>query len=105
MTSPNDGTGIPVSRRATCIYCGTFIDTNAVGVYQLATGWVENRRKGGANTIALAVRHTRFACHECIDRLRHGISPDQQSLFNIDSEIDCIVPGQRLRLVPPNGLA
>lgn len=99
MTTLNDGMGIPVSRRATCTYCQTFIDTNAIGVFELATGWCENRRKGGTNTIALAKRHARFACHECIDRLKHGISPDQQALFTLDLDDGRIVPGQRLRLV------
>jgi len=105
MTSPNDGTGIPVSRRATCVYCGTFIDTNANGVFVLSTGWCEIRRRGGSNAIALPIRHPRFACHECIDRQRHGISPDQGSLFNIDVDLTRIVPGQSLRLVVPNGMA
>jgi hypothetical protein len=105
MTSPNDGTGIPVSRRATCVYCGTFIDTNANGVFQLSTGWCEVRRRGGSNAIALPIRHTRFACHECIDRQRHGISPSQGVLFNIDSELDRIAPAQSLRLVVDNDLA
>lgn len=83
MTTLNDGTGIPVSRRATCTYCGIFVDTAAIGVYQLATGWLENRRRGGANTVALPNRRYKFACRECIDRLRHGINPDQGSLFGL----------------------
>lgn len=105
MAHPNDGTGIPVSRRATCVYCGLIIDCNANGTFQLSTGWCEIRRRGGSNAIALPIRHPRFACHECIDRLRHGISPDQQSLFNIDLDLDRIVPGQSLRLVVDNGMA
>lgn len=99
MNTANDGMGIPVSRRATCIYCAIFIDTNANGTFQLATGWCEIRKRGGTNTIALPKRHARFACNECIDRLRHGISPDQGALFTLDLDDERIAPGQTLRLV------
>jgi hypothetical protein len=84
MMTVNDGMGIPLSRRATCVYCSIFIDTNANGVFQFASGWLENRRKGGANTIALPNRRPRFACRECIDRLRHGIPVGQGTLFGLD---------------------
>lgn len=85
-TPMNDGTGIPVSRRGTCAYCAILVDTAAVGTFQLCTGWVENRRKGGGNTVALPTRHLKWACGICIDKLRHGISPDQASLFALDME-------------------
>lgn len=77
----NDGIPIPASRRAFCTYCGLLVDSAAVGVWQRATGWVENRRQGGSNAIALPNKDTVYACGICIDRLRHNISPDQRTLF------------------------
>jgi hypothetical protein len=77
----NDGVPIPLSRRRICAYCSVTIDSNAPGVFQHASGWIENRKRGGANTIALPIRSDMYACNECIDRLRHGISTGQTTLF------------------------
>ena len=79
----NDGIGIPVSRRATCVYCAVILDTHANGNYELATGWVKKAPKSG-NSATLQMKHGKYACPECIDRLRHDINPGQGSLFNID---------------------
>jgi hypothetical protein len=77
----NDGVHIPLSRQRFCTYCLTTIDSNATGVFQLAHGWLENRKRGGANTIALPIRDDTYACNECIDKLRHGIATGQGRLF------------------------
>lgn len=77
-----DNIRIPLSRRRTCSHCGTLVDSNGVGVFHLATGWIENRKKGGTNTIALPIHHDKYACHDCIDRLRHGIPVGQMMLFD-----------------------
>lgn len=74
---------VPLSRRATCVYCADQLDTSATGVFQLARGWLENRRRGGANTIALAERLPKYACGICIDKLRSGIPVGQQTLFGL----------------------
>ena len=109
MTTTNDGMGIPISRRATCVYCGTFVDTNANGTYRRAVGWLPIKRfsgnKTGTNSLTLPIRLDHWACAECVDRLKHGISPDQQSLFPIDLDDGRIVPGQSPRTGVPNDVA
>ena len=77
----NDGIPIPLSRRRLCTYCLATIDSNGTGTFQLAHGWLENRKRGGANTIAVPIRDDIYACGECIDKLRHNISPGQARLF------------------------
>lgn len=74
---------IPLSRLRNCVYCQCQVDSNAIGIFQLATGWLMNRRSGGANTIAMPKRQDFYACAECIDKLRHGIPVGQQSLFTL----------------------
>lgn len=78
----NDGIAIPLSRRRLCTYCAVTVDSNGTGVFQLAHGWLENRKRGGANTIAVPIRDDTYACNECIDKLRHGIPVGQSRLFN-----------------------
>jgi len=106
MTTTNDGMGIPISRRATCVYCGTFVDTNANGTYRRTVGWLPIGRyannRQGSNSLALRQSLDHWACAECIDRIKHGISPGQQSLFPTDLDDGRIVPAQSLRLVMPN---
>lgn len=79
--SMNDGVPIPLSRRRNCTYCLCVIDSNGTGTFQLAHGWIEHRKRGGANTIAVPIRDDTYACGECIDKLRHGISTGQARLF------------------------
>lgn len=81
MTMSNDGVPIPLSRRRLCAYCSCTVDSNGTQVFQRASGWLENRKRGGANTIALPIRRDEYACGECIDKLRHGISIGQGRLF------------------------
>lgn len=73
---------VPLSRRRNCTFCSVTVDSNGIGTFQLADGWLENRRKGGANTIAIVHRRDVYACHECIDRMRHGIPAGQMHLFD-----------------------
>lgn len=74
---------VPLRFRALCVYCQTDVDVRAEGVYSLQTGWMKNRSQGGGNALALRepVRPLSWACHDCIDRLQHGQSLDQQRLF------------------------
>lgn len=72
---------IPLSRQAPCFHCGIIIDTASTGVFQRITGWTKNRASGGANQISLAERSPSWACRGCIDRLRAGVSIDQEALF------------------------
>jgi len=84
MSNDSTGLGIPVSRRALCVYCGELIDTAADHVFQLAYGWVENRKRGGSHATQFMERRNKYACKFCIALLRKGISPDQQSLFALN---------------------
>lgn len=77
---------VPLSRVRTCSYCSVQVDSNATGVYQLAIGWLANRKQGGANTIAIPNRVDRYACSECIDKLKHGIPVGQMHLFGWDPD-------------------
>lgn len=77
---------VPASRIRLCAFCLDQVDSNAVGVYQLAHGWLQNRRKGGANTIALPDRKDVFACDECISKLKAGIPVGQMRLFGLTDE-------------------
>ena len=79
---------VPLSRQRLCTYCQCRVDSNAAGVYQLATGWLMNRRQGGTNAIALPVRQDHYACHECVDKLKHGIPVGQMQLFGIEGFTD-----------------
>ena len=76
-----DRDSIPLSRRRVCCYCLCTIDSNGTGVFQLAHGWLENRKRGGANAIAIPIREDTYACAECIDKLRHKIPVGQARLF------------------------
>ena len=74
---------IPLSRRRTCYYCSCIMDSGALGNYQLATGWVENRKGGGSHITLTTRRADTYACHDCIDKLRHGIPTGQIRLFEL----------------------
>jgi hypothetical protein len=73
---------VPLANRAVCELCGCALDTRAFGIFQWVQGWIEQRRTGGANAIALPERAHRFACAICIDRLRHGIPVGQMSIYD-----------------------
>lgn len=77
---------IPLSRLRNCTYCSVQLDSNGVGVYQLASGWLMNRKKGGANTIAIPLRQDHYACAECVDKLKHGIPVGQMQLFRLTND-------------------
>lgn len=79
---------VPLSRIRLCVFCSCQLDSNAVGVYQLATGWLANRKQGGANTISLPHRQDKYACAECVDKLKHGIPVGQMRLFGLVDDDD-----------------
>ena len=76
---------IPPSRLVSCTYCAERLDSNAPGTFQRACGWVRVRGKG-INALHLSVRQHRFACAECIDKLKHKIAIGQLSLLGMDVE-------------------
>jgi len=44
------------------------------------TGWVKKRREGGTHAIVCEEPTGRWACNDCISKLRSGLSPGQTSL-------------------------
>ena len=70
---------VPASMVAVCCYCAAQIDTRDSRHYQRIKGWALNRNKG--NSVTLGQRSAIWACHECIDKLKHGVPTGQQSLF------------------------
>lgn len=63
-----------------CTFCDAELDPRATTTYQKITGWDHPRSGGGTNALALAKRLEEFACYLCIDRQKHGVSLEQQSL-------------------------
>jgi hypothetical protein len=57
-----------------CHFCGLAVSANG---YREITGWEKVRGQGGANAVTLRDETGRVACTVCIDRLKHGVSPDQ----------------------------
>lgn len=85
MTIPNL-IDIPPSRLVSCVYCAERLDSNAVGTYQRAKGWVRVKRSGtnqGVNALAMKELLHIFACSACIDKLKRGIPLGQMSLFKL----------------------
>lgn len=76
---------IPPSRLVSCAYCAARLDSNGPGTFQRACGWVRVRGKG-INALHLPQRIHRFACAECIDKLKRGISIGQLSILGLDVE-------------------
>jgi hypothetical protein len=68
--------------RVQCARCTRPIESTSLGVFQTVSGLVENRAAGGPNTVALIERRPEWTCGECVDRLRHGISPEQTTLWD-----------------------
>lgn len=79
----NRGSGVPLRFQASCFHCHEYVDIRQEGVYQYVHGWVKARRKGGTNTIALQERTDRYACVNCIDKLKKGLGINQMALFDI----------------------
>jgi hypothetical protein len=65
-----------------CERCQHPVQPGRPGVWQHAEGWVEHRSAGGANALAMPVRHQRFLCASCMDLLRMGPAAEQTSLFD-----------------------
>lgn len=65
----------------TCSACGDPVDPNAVGVWRQVTGWVQNRRDGGANAVSLPSAPHEWSCHPCMVRRREG-TLGMSSLFD-----------------------
>ena len=72
---------VPQRFQAACEMCGDPLDIRKPGVHQFVSGWIENRKGGGAHAIRMAQRVQRYACKFCVDREMAGAARWQPSLF------------------------
>lgn len=64
-----------------CDVCGCAVNPEQVGVWRRVTGWVQNRRSGGANHIALPQPEPGLMCNACMEYRKLRPGADQDSLF------------------------
>lgn len=63
-----------------CDYCQQPLRPDALGVARRVTGWVENRKNGGANAVRYPEAPTGYAHIVCLDAAKHP-SAAAPSLF------------------------
>jgi len=61
--------------------CGNMVVPGSVGTATWTEGWVEHRADGGGHSVVMPQRHDRYCCRECLDLLKLGGIPGQQSLL------------------------
>lgn len=62
-----------------CTFCGQRINVSVD--CRLETGWTKARSTGGTNALKLREVHPDTWAHErCIEQIKRGISPEQQTL-------------------------
>ncbi len=49
--------------------------------YRKVVGWERNRAAGGTNAIAAREPQDEWACTTCIEKLKRGVTIEQQSLL------------------------
>jgi hypothetical protein len=76
---------IPSRYRAKCEFCSRELNTQANGVYQLSSGWVQRRAGGGGHSISLPARANRWACSYCVESRAKGTA-GQASMFDTDAQ-------------------
>lgn len=64
-----------------CVFCDDEIVVTNNRHYQRVIGWERQRSAGGTNHIVLRTPIEVYACVECVDKLKSGISIGQQSLM------------------------
>jgi len=74
-------TYIPAQYLAHCHYCDREVDVRKPGVHQWLEGWAMNRQQGGTNSVSFPTRYNRYACKDCMDLKRLGVSPQQGTLL------------------------
>ena len=66
----------------TCVYCGLPVAPYATGTWREVTGWVQQRKAGGANAVKNQQDTGIYACQDCMELVKRGIDPGlQQPLF------------------------
>ena len=76
----------PLAHIRLCTYCSAQLDSRGLTTYRRVHGWAKVRRKGGINSVTLADERDIYACAECIDKLKHGLSLGQRSLFQMGDD-------------------
>lgn len=61
-----------------CEFCGKPVDLSAPGFFRRVTGWIEQRKGGGANQVKLATAADGIAHAYCVKAQR---KPDEPELF------------------------
>lgn len=78
MKYPTSNPPPPKSGVVPCLYCGEALDTSKG--YEQVVGLRRQRDEGGPNQITLPRPTGRWACRDCVDRLKLGIHPLQMTL-------------------------
>lgn len=73
---------VPASRLVGCVFCAERLDSNGNTTFQRAKGWVPAKRK---SLVLPELLHV-FACDVCIEKLKHGMSVGQMSLFTLKDD-------------------
>jgi hypothetical protein len=68
----------PESGVVPCMFCGEATTTGRG--YEQVVGFRKRRSEGGANQIIQAKATERWACADCVDKMRAGLHPLQPSL-------------------------
>lgn len=64
-----------------CSQCTRQVDERQETVWFKVTGWEKKRDQGGTNHLALRRPQDEYMCDRCMEALRNGISPQQESLL------------------------
>lgn len=64
-----------------CQECGEEVNPKAQGTWRLVTGWVENRKGGGAHAIALPSPAQGYMCNACMIVARAKPQDQTPSMF------------------------
>lgn len=71
------------THEAECSFCATTLRARSPGVFNHVSGWARQRERG-TNALSLQQRSDRYACGDCIAKLRQDVSIDQGTLFGPD---------------------
>jgi len=78
---------IPLRRRAMCVHCMDFVDTENRRTLRQISAWTPCAGTGGQsnslNRVSMAKDLGRYMCYECYEKLKRGIPVGQQNLFAI----------------------
>lgn len=68
--------------RVDCSFCDrNDLDPEAETTHRQVIGWEHPRKQGGTNALSLRQPQEVFCCNPCMEKMRRGLSPDQQPLL------------------------